>query len=63
MIARILAYLYIVAAFVTFGHSWHHIEYPSEVASAEKPLVSTVCAAFWPIYWSVQAFKRSSQQT
>lgn len=59
------AALYALCAIVTFGHAWSNVSKQNEdrrfVSAAEMNTVESLgCAAFWPLYWSVQAWKTAN---
>jgi hypothetical protein len=55
---HILASLYLTGFIPTFGHAYAHHADPPKAPFAPpgwRVISSTICAAFWPFYWSVQA--------
>jgi hypothetical protein len=64
----IIIIAYIVIAVITFGHAYHQvpdteqgrfgdITYTIHNGPGTKTAGAVPCAAAWPLYWSVWAFK------
>lgn len=67
---KLLAVLaaYAIAAIVTYGHAWENLD-SCEIGvftgnayrrdSADRFMLSTLSAVFWPLYTSMKAFEKS----
>jgi hypothetical protein len=46
--------VYVTAFMVTYGHAYHQV---GSAYSGENAIGAFVSSMFWPLYWSVQAWR------